>query len=234
MMMLSFVLAIFYCKFILTDMVRINANLTVRQEKILTSALGIVAEEGSRALTMKRVAKAVGVTEAAIYRHFENKRHMLLCLYGYVKELLLSELSPVLAEDVPPPERLTLFVGTMLDYLSKHKGVNLILLAETIYNQDDELRKAMLGIFTGFRELAKTLIMAGMTSGHFRRDIDIDGFVTCLAGMMQSVLTKNMLEKGTAGEFDVGSAKDAIPDCILKGLLPRPHGSQCGDAAGSG
>jgi len=207
-------------------------KLTARQEKILTSALEIVAEEGSRALTMKRVAKAVGVTEAAIYRHFENKRHMLLALYGYVKELLLSELSPVLAQDMPPPERLALFVGTMLDYLSKHKGVNLILLAETIYHQDDELRKAMLDIFTGFRELAKTLIMAGMTSGHFRGDIDIDGFVTCLAGMMQSVLTKNMLEKGTAGKFDMESAKKAIPDCILKGLLPRPKGSGCGDTAG--
>jgi len=197
-------------------------KLTVRQEEILTSALEIVAEEGSRALTMKRVARAVGVTEAAIYRHFENKRHLLLALYGYVKELLLSELSPVLAEDLPAPVRLALFVETMLDYLSKHKGINLILLAETIYHQDEELRKAMLDIFSSFRELAKTLIMAGMTSGHFRRDIDIDGFATFLAGMMQSVLTKNMLEKGTAGEFDVESAKKAIPDCILRGLLPRP------------
>lgn len=198
-------------------------KLTVRQEEILTSALEIVAQEGSRALTMKRVAKAVGVTEAAIYRHFENKRHLLLALYGYVKELLLSELSPVLAEDLPAPERLTLFVETMLDYLAKHKGINLILLAETIYHQDEELRKAMLDIFSSFRELAKTLIMAGMTSGDFRRDIDIDGFATLLAGMMQSVLTKNMLEKGAAGEFDVEAAKKAIPDCILRGLLPRPR-----------
>ncbi|VAW36967.1 hypothetical protein MNBD_DELTA04-354 [hydrothermal vent metagenome] len=197
-------------------------KLTARQEEILTSALEIVAEEGSRALTMKRVAKAVGVTEAAIYRHFKNKRHLLLALYGYVKELLLSELSPVLAEDLPAPGRLALFVGTMLDYLSKHKGINLILLAETIYHQDEELRKAMLDIFSSFRELAKTIIMAGMTSGDFRRDIDIDGFATFLAGMMQSVLTKNMLEKGTAGEFDVESAKKAILDCILRGLLPRP------------
>ncbi|NIA05207.1 MAG: TetR family transcriptional regulator [Proteobacteria bacterium] len=197
-------------------------KLTVRQEEILTAALEIVAAEGSRALTMKRVARAVGVTEAAIYRHFENKRHLLLALYGYVKELLLSELSPVLAEELPAPERLALFVETMLDYLSKHKGINLILLAETIYHQDEELRKAMLDIFSSFRELARTLIMAGMTSGDFRRDIDIDGFATFLSGMMQSVLIKNMLAKGAAGEFDVEAAKKAIPDCILRGLLPRP------------
>ncbi len=196
-------------------------KLTVRQEEILTSALNIVAQEGSRALTMKRVAKAVGVTEAAIYRHFENKRHLLLALYGYVKELILSELSPVLAEELPAPARLVLFVETMLDYLSKHKGINLILLAETIYHQDEELRKAMLDIFSSFRELAKILIMAGMASGDFRQDLDIDEFATFLAGMMQSVLTKNMLEKGAAGEFDVEAAKKAIPDCILRGLVPR-------------
>ncbi|NOX24784.1 MAG: TetR/AcrR family transcriptional regulator [Deltaproteobacteria bacterium] len=197
--------------------------MTGRQEEILTSALEIVAQEGSRALTMKRVARAVGVTEAAIYRHFENKRHLLLSLYGYVKELLLSELSPVLSEDLSAPEKLAFFVATMLDYLSKHKGINLILLAETIYHQDEELRLAMLDIFSSFRELAKTLIMAGITSGDFRRDIDIGGFATFLAGMMQSVLTKNMLEKGAAGEFDVEDAKKAIPDCLLNGLLPRPR-----------
>ncbi len=197
-------------------------KLTARQEEILTSALEIVAQEGSRALTMKRVAGAVGVTEAAIYRHFDNKRHLLLALYGYVKELLLSELSSVLAEDLPAPEKLDLFVTTMLDYLAKHRGVNLILLAETIYHQDEELRRAMLGIFSGFRELARTLVMAGMASGHFGRDIDVDGFVTCLAGMMQGVLIKNMLEKGTGGVFDLKVAKKAIPDCLLSGLLPRP------------
>jgi len=199
-------------------------KLTARQEEILVSALEIVAQEGSRALTMKRVAGAVGVTEAAIYRHFKNKRHLLLALYGYVKELLLSELSPVLAEDLPAPEKLALFVATMLDYLARHRGVNLILLAETIYHQDEELRGAMLGIFSGFRELAGTLIMAGMASGHFGRDIDADGFVTCLAGMMQGVLIKNMLEKGGAGEFDLESAKKAIPACLLSGLLPRSQG----------
>ncbi len=195
--------------------------MTARQEEILTTALDIVAQEGSRALTMKRVAVKIGVTEAAIYRHFENKRHLLLALYGYVKELLLAELSPVLAEDLPAPDKLALFVATMLDYLARHRGVNLILLAETIYHQDEELRRAMLGIFSGFRELARTLIMAGVASGDFGRNIDADGFVTCLAGMMQGVLIKNMLEKGAAGEFDLKAAEKAIPDCLLSGLLPR-------------
>ncbi len=206
-------------------------NLTHRQEEILVSALEIVAQEGSRALTMKRVAGVVGVTEAAIYRHFSNKRHLLLALYGYVRELLLSELSPVLAEDLSAPDKLTLFVTTMLDYLARHRGVNLILLAETIYHQDEELRSAMLSILSGFRELARTLIMAGMASGHFGREVDVDGFVTCLAGMMQGVLVKNMLEKGAGGEFELESAKKAIPDCLLSGLLPRSANLNSGAGA---
>ncbi|MFW8602336.1 TetR/AcrR family transcriptional regulator [Desulfobacterota bacterium M19] len=206
-------------------MMTFRDKLTSRQEEILVSSLEIVAQEGSRALTMKRVAGVVGVTEAAIYRHFENKRHLLLALYGYVKELLLSELSPVLAEDLPIPEKLALFVEITLDYLSKHRGINLILLAETIYHQDEELRKAMLNIFSGFRGLAKAIIMAGIASGDFRRDIDIDWFATFLAGMMQSVMTNNMLENGAAGDFKVEAAKKAIPDCILKGIMPRPPAS---------
>lgn len=41
--------------------------------QITSAALHIYAAEGARGLTMRRVAGAVGVTAAALYRHFRNK-----------------------------------------------------------------------------------------------------------------------------------------------------------------
>ncbi len=200
-------------------MIQKQGTFTTRQKEILTEALRILAEEGSNALTMKRVAQGIGFTEAAMYRHFENKRAMLLALYTFVRQNLLETLSPVLARDCPPPQRLGAFVEKTIDFLLANKGINLILLAESIQHKDPELRKAMLAIFMGFKALVETLLQAGITSGHFRKEIDTDICATCLVGMIQGSLTRYFLGGYNPEVFDLAQAKDSIIQCFLKGVV---------------
>ena len=47
------------------------------QEKILRAAAKLLAREGAAAVSMRRVADAVGVTPMAIYRHFPNREALL-------------------------------------------------------------------------------------------------------------------------------------------------------------
>jgi len=198
---------------------------TPRQREVLATALEILAEEGSRALTMKRVAQYLHLTEAAIYRHFRNKKALLCALYGFVREQLLAELAPILATDEPPPEKLALFIQGTIRYLHTHRGVNLILLAESIYQRDKELREAMLAIFTGYKALAETLLQAGKASGHFREDLNTDMSATCLAGMIQGVLTRHMLTVGEESDSDISGTAGELADGLLRGLMPanREH-----------
>ena len=46
-------------------------------EKILRAAHKLFDREGDEALTMRRVADAVGITPMAIYRHFPNREALL-------------------------------------------------------------------------------------------------------------------------------------------------------------
>jgi len=194
-------------------------ELTNRQEEILSTALDVIANEGTRALTMKRVAQELNVTEPAIYRHFQNKRHLLLSLYGYVKYLLIAELEPVLKRDLPVSERLSLFIQRLLAYLSKRKGVNLILLAETIYHQDEQLSKAMLSIFTGVGDLAASLLQEGADSGELRPDFEPHNYAICLLGMIQGFLTFYMLN--SAKKMDVTEATNTILKCFLDSIKTK-------------
>jgi AcrR family transcriptional regulator len=49
-------------------------ELTVRQKDILKAAIAIIANQGYEKLTIKNLATKIGVTEAALYRHFKSKR----------------------------------------------------------------------------------------------------------------------------------------------------------------
>src|SRR5256885_8994057 len=50
--------------------------------QITNAALNLYAAEGPKGVTMRRVAKSVGVTAAALYRHFRNKDEMMDAVAG--------------------------------------------------------------------------------------------------------------------------------------------------------
>ena len=53
---------------------------------LIGSAIHILESEGEAALTMRRIARDIGVSQAAPYSHFKNKRDLLtaVCIEGTV------------------------------------------------------------------------------------------------------------------------------------------------------
>jgi AcrR family transcriptional regulator len=69
------------------------------RERILEEATKLIAERGYRSTTMKVVAECVGVTEPAVYRHFDGKEQLLLAVFS---EAVSRILRPV-AQDTSGP-----------------------------------------------------------------------------------------------------------------------------------
>jgi len=68
--------------------------MTEKQEKILQAALQLFANEGYHATPTSKVAKAAGVSEGLIFRHFKNKEGLLQAILdegeSRVKELFFD------------------------------------------------------------------------------------------------------------------------------------------------
>lgn len=67
---------------------RANSKRTV----IVTAALQLFAEKGIKAATIRDIASAAGVTEGALYRHFESKEQLAQSLFGECAEILHERL----------------------------------------------------------------------------------------------------------------------------------------------
>lgn len=61
-------------------------ELTSRQEEIIKAAIQIIAEQSANELSMRGVAERVGISEPALYRHFQNKDDLLLKLIAYINK----------------------------------------------------------------------------------------------------------------------------------------------------
>ena len=66
-----------------------------RKEQILTAALSLIRDSGLKNLTIKNLSQKVGISEQAIYRHFENKTSILTSLILLFNQTLSDRLKKV-------------------------------------------------------------------------------------------------------------------------------------------
>jgi hypothetical protein len=60
-----------------------NPEATELGKKIILHSVQLINEDGFEAFTFKKLAKAVGTTEAGIYRYFENKHRLLMYITAW-------------------------------------------------------------------------------------------------------------------------------------------------------
>lgn len=75
--------------------------MTEKQEKILTAALELFSQEGYTATSTSKVAKAAGVSEGLIFRHFGNKEGLLKALLEEGENRMKSLIVSIIMESDP-------------------------------------------------------------------------------------------------------------------------------------
>ncbi len=62
---------------------------TERQKEIVEAALELITTKGIQGVTIKNLAKKIGITEPAIYRHFKSKTEILLSILNSFKDMAI-------------------------------------------------------------------------------------------------------------------------------------------------
>jgi AcrR family transcriptional regulator len=146
--------------------VYMNARPTV--EKIAAAARRLLDEEGAEAVTMRRVADAVGITAMAIYRHFSDRAGLLNAVADQGFEELAARLTQMrFAGGIE--QRLTQMGETYLDHALKNPR-----LFELMFLNPREGARRYPRDFKAGRSptanLMVNVLKEGMESGFFRKD----------------------------------------------------------------
>ena len=137
-------------------------------QKIATAARRLLDEEGADAVTMRRVADAVGITAMALYRHYTDRAALLNVLANEGFDELAIQLSAArLAGDIE--KRLTKILDVYLDHALHNPR-----LFELMFLRQREGARQYPRDFKAGRSptanLMAKLIQEGMDSGYFRKD----------------------------------------------------------------
>src|SRR4030042_1049708 len=64
----------------------------VRRTQIADAARTVAVKYGSEHITVRRIAKEIGVSEGALYRHFKSKRDILSLMVERIEEDLVGDI----------------------------------------------------------------------------------------------------------------------------------------------
>jgi AcrR family transcriptional regulator len=138
---------------------------TVRQKEIINAALGIISERGLEALTMKNIAARVGFSDAAVYRHFQNKSCILSAMVDSFASSSIQELNRISTGDGSGLEKIKEFFLDRCRIFAADRVLATVMFAEGLFKSDPVLAARINGVMHDHRQLLLKSIRQGQRQG---------------------------------------------------------------------
>ncbi|MEG0279277.1 MAG: nucleoid occlusion factor SlmA [Morganella sp. (in: enterobacteria)] len=112
-----------------------------RREEILQAlALMLESGDGSQRITTAKLAASVGVSEAALYRHFSSKTKMFDSLIVFIEDSLISRINLILQDEKDTILRIKLILMLILGFSEKNPGLTRIMTGHALMFEQDKLQ----------------------------------------------------------------------------------------------
>ncbi|MGQ8364166.1 nucleoid occlusion factor SlmA [Glaciecola sp. 1036] len=118
-----------------------------RKAQILQALAGMLETNNGQRITTAKLAEEVGVSEAALYRHFPSKARMFEGLIEFIEETIFSRINKIIAEEKDAANRCQLILHLLLGFAEKNPGITRILNGDALTGEQERLRERVAQLF---------------------------------------------------------------------------------------
>jgi len=191
---------------------------TQRQRQILDTAVQIIAEQGIQELTVKRLSHRIGISEPALYRHFENKLAILMAILDSFAEWSRHAVEKVLSSGASPPEQVRGIFRAHIERFQETPAMAGILFSEAIFRNEKQLAEAVFAIMRQTQASLQEVVAKGVGNGSFRADVPVEHLVMIVMGALRLLVTRwHLAQYG----FDLRDAGTALLASVLTLISAR-------------
>jgi AcrR family transcriptional regulator len=181
-----------------------------RKGQILDAALKIVHEKGIQSLTLREIADAVDVSEAALFRHFKGKEDIVDSLASTI-----FDGNQFFPHGEGPWEALENMLVWQLENFQNNPLHTAILFQEDIFREFPTVKERFDLRRSSRSSLIRQLVREGQSAGAFASDVDGEAFSLLLMGSLRLVV----LEWRHAGfSYDLRDKAPALLHLLKKCL----------------
>ncbi len=158
-----------------------NQKSSRRQQILESLAFMLSSCPGSR-ITTAALAKEVGVSEAALYRHFPSKSKMFEGLIEFIEDTIFSRITIIVSEEASAIKRCERILLLLLTFSERNPGISRILTGDALAGETDRLRVRIVQFF----DRLETQIKQTLREAEVRENLRLNLSVTAAANLMMA------------------------------------------------
>ncbi|AOW12526.1 hypothetical protein LPB72_15860 [Hydrogenophaga crassostreae] len=170
-----------------------------RQASLIAAALALAAERSPAEVTTAQLAQAIGVTQGAVFRHFESKEAIWLAVLDDASERLLARLLSAAAPHATNGlHALEAVFDAHVEFVIEHPGLPRLVFQELQRPQDTALKANVRQLMQAYRMLLVKLLKRGQAEGLIAQSVDPQTATVVLMGAVQGLVMQALMSGDVA------------------------------------
>ncbi|MAH73281.1 MAG: nucleoid occlusion factor SlmA [Cellvibrionales bacterium TMED49] len=129
-----------------------------RAQEILRALARMLESSRGKRITTAALASELGVSEAALYRHFPSKTRMFGGLIDFIEETVFARVSSIIDEKSSPKEQCFRILTLTLNFAEKNPGITRILNGDALTGETEQLHRRVAQFYDRLESQLKQIL----------------------------------------------------------------------------
>lgn len=161
-----------------------------RQLEIIESAGKILTNSGLSGFTTKNLAKEMGFSESAIYRHFESKEAIIIAMLEFLGGDMDQRLGGAIDSNSTSEEKFRALFKNQFSFFSANPHFVVAVFSDGLLEESDKINQAILNIMQVKMKHLMPIVMEGQQNGAFTQSITPEELVHIIMGSFRLQMFK--------------------------------------------
>ena len=144
-----------------------------RKQQILQALARMLEATPGGRITTAALAAEVGVSEAALYRHFPSKTKMYEGLIDFIEETLFTRVRVILTEEPDTISRCYRILTLLLTFAERNPGIPRLLTGDALTGETDRLHSRIQQLFDRLETQLKQILREAEISENLRSTMTV-------------------------------------------------------------
>ena len=183
-----------------------------RREQILQALAAMLEQPGGERITTAALAARLGVSEAALYRHFASKAQMFEALIDFIESSVFGLINQIGEREPPGAARAARIATLVLQFGERNPGMTRVMVGDALVGEHERLQARMNQLFDKLEAALRQSLRDGAPQDAEVLTPDLDAKV---AAALLAAFIAGRLQRFARSGFR-RSPSEQLPACLAR------------------
>ncbi len=162
-----------------------ESGLLHTKEMIILATIEVINEYSVHDFSTREIAKRVGISEPAIFKHFKTKKELLLAVLDHYSVYDKDIIQSIKVKNMDPVDALIYFVDTYTNYYQNYPAITVITQNYDLLRKDPDHSEKIKSIMFSREHFMMELIEQGQRLGRLSSIMDRESLAVMINGLVR-------------------------------------------------